>query len=147
MNSTRISQALLKAVESFSGSPTHSWLCGVVVKTPDWKSVGCEFKYKCVHIHWVPLTTSSVITSTRIQRANNFVWSWHYLIHSNVKKFSYNKHPATTSTFSCIKVLVVSGTQCIGSFVYWNEKPSLISLILNTKSGKHECVITEKLEK
>ena len=24
---------------------SHSWLCGVVVKTPDWESVGCEFKY------------------------------------------------------------------------------------------------------
>ena len=25
--------------------PTHSWLCGVVVVTPDWES-GCEFKYR-----------------------------------------------------------------------------------------------------
>ena len=40
MNSTRISQALLKVTESFSASPTHSWLCGVVVKTPDWESLG-----------------------------------------------------------------------------------------------------------
>ena len=63
-------------------------------------------------VHWVPLTTSSVITSTRIQRANNLVSSGHLLIDHNVKKFSYNEHPATTSTFSCIKVLVVSGTQC-----------------------------------
>ena len=31
MNSTRISQAWLKATESFSLSPTHSWLSGVVV--------------------------------------------------------------------------------------------------------------------
>ena len=46
MNSTRISQALLKATESFSVSNAHSWLCGVVVMTPDWESVGCEFKYR-----------------------------------------------------------------------------------------------------
>ena len=46
MVSTRISQALLKVTESFSVSPTHSWLCGIVVKTPHWESVGCEFKYR-----------------------------------------------------------------------------------------------------
>ena len=63
-------------------------------------------------IHWVPLTRSSVITSTQIQRANNLLSSRHYLIDCNVKKFTYNEHPDTTSTFSCIKVLVVSGTQC-----------------------------------
>ena len=57
-------------IESFSASPTHSWLCGEVVMTPDWESVGCEFKYR-----------------------NAF---------------------------------------------FWKEKPSLISLILNTKSEKHE---------
>ena len=45
MNSTRISQAWLKVTENFSMSPTHSWLFGVVVMTPDWESVGCEFKY------------------------------------------------------------------------------------------------------
>ena len=33
-------------IESFSASPTHSLLCGVVVMTPDWESVGCEFKYR-----------------------------------------------------------------------------------------------------
>ena len=32
--------------ESFSVSPTHSWLCDVVVKTPDWESVGYEIKYR-----------------------------------------------------------------------------------------------------
>ena len=26
-------------------SPTDSWLCSVVVKSPDWESAGCEFKY------------------------------------------------------------------------------------------------------
>ena len=46
MNSTRISQTLLKVTESFSVSPTHSWLCGVVVMTPDWESVDFEFKYR-----------------------------------------------------------------------------------------------------
>ena len=43
MNSSTISQARLKFTEGFSVSPTHSWLCGVMVMTPDWKSVGCEF--------------------------------------------------------------------------------------------------------
>ena len=28
----------------FPVSPIHSWLCCVVVKTPDWESVGSEFK-------------------------------------------------------------------------------------------------------
>ena len=32
--------------ESFSGSATHSWFCCVVVKTSDWESVSCEFKYR-----------------------------------------------------------------------------------------------------
>ena len=27
-------------------SHTHSWLFGVMVITPDWESVGCEFKYR-----------------------------------------------------------------------------------------------------
>ena len=62
----------MKITESFFVSPTHSWLCGVVVMTPDWESVCCDFKYKI--------------------------------------------------------------------FCFWNEKPSLISLILNTKSEKHECL-------
>ena len=71
MNSTRISQAWLKVTENFSVSPTHSWLCGEVVKTRDWESVGWVFKYRIF-------------------------------------------------------------------FCFWKEKPSLISLILNTKSEKHE---------
>ena len=70
VNSTKISQAWLKVTESFSVSSTHSWLCGVVVKTPDLESVGCEFKYRI--------------------------------------------------------------------FCFWKEKSSLISLILNTKSEKHD---------
>ena len=45
MNSTRISQAWLKVTESFSLSPTQSCLSGIMVMTPDWESVGCEFKY------------------------------------------------------------------------------------------------------
>ena len=53
-------------------SPTHSWLFGVMVKTLDLESVGCELRYMI-------------------------------------------------------------------SFVFWKEKPSLISLILNTKSEKHNC--------
>ena len=46
MNSTGISQASLKVTESFSMSPTHSGLCGVVVMTSDWESVGCKFEYR-----------------------------------------------------------------------------------------------------
>ena len=45
MNSTRISQAWLKVAESFSLSPTQSWLFGVMVVTPDLESVGCEKDY------------------------------------------------------------------------------------------------------
>ena len=32
--------------ESFSTSLIHSCLFGVMVTTPDWESVGCEFKYR-----------------------------------------------------------------------------------------------------
>ena len=46
MNSTGISQALLKVTESFSVSPTHSWLFGVMVMTSDWESVGCKFEHR-----------------------------------------------------------------------------------------------------
>ena len=35
MNSTRTTQAWLKATESFSVSPTHSWQFGVMVSKPD----------------------------------------------------------------------------------------------------------------
>ena len=45
-NSTRISQAWLNVTGSIYVSPSHSWLYGVVVKTPDWKSVGNESKYR-----------------------------------------------------------------------------------------------------
>ena len=45
MNSTRISQEWLKVTESFSVSPTHSWLFGVMFMTPDWESVVCEFEF------------------------------------------------------------------------------------------------------
>ena len=42
MYSTRINQARLKSTESFSVSVTHSWLCGVIVMTHDWESVGVQ---------------------------------------------------------------------------------------------------------
>ena len=51
-------------------------------------------------MHWD--TTSKYLVS-----------SLHHLIDYNVKKFSYNECPATTSTFSCNKLFVVSGTQFI----------------------------------
>ena len=65
-----------------------------------------------VYVHRIPVTTSSVTTSNRLLWANNFQWNQHLLIDHNVKKFSYNEHPGSTSTFLCIKLLVVSGTQC-----------------------------------
>ena len=76
-------------------------------------------------LHWVPLTMSSVTTSTRLQQANNLVSHWHYLIDHNIKKFSYNKHRDITSTFLCIKVLVVSGTQCITYLKFDNNMSGL----------------------
>ena len=33
----------MNVTESFSMYATHSWLCGIVVMTLDWESVGCEF--------------------------------------------------------------------------------------------------------
>ena len=60
---------LLKA---FLYVPLTAASVGVMVMTPDWESVGCEFKHR------------------------------------------------------------------IGIFRFWKEKPSLISLILNTKSEKHD---------
>ena len=74
-------------------------------------------------VHWVPLTTSSVTTSTQLLRADNFLSSLDPIIDYNVKKFSYNEHPVTTSTYLCIKMLVVSGTQC-------KSTPSEIELLI-----------------
>ena len=65
-----------------------------------------------VYVHRIPVTTSSVTTSNRLLWANNFQWNQHLFIDHNVKKFSYNEHPGSTSTFLCIKLFVVSGTQC-----------------------------------
>ena len=52
MNSTRISQARLNVTESFSVSHSHSWLFGVMVKTLDCESVGCESKYRNFLFFW-----------------------------------------------------------------------------------------------
>ena len=62
-----------------------------------------------VYVYWIPVTTSSVTTSNRLLWANNFQGNQHLLIDHNVKKFSNNEHPGSTSTFLCIKLLVVSG--------------------------------------
>ena len=49
--STRISQAWLKATESFSVSLSHSWHFGVVVSKPEWWSGGPWTKpHKSLHI-------------------------------------------------------------------------------------------------
>ena len=68
---------------------------------------------RLLHITMGPLTTSSVTMSTWLLRANNVLYSQCPLINYNVKKFSYKEHGATTSTFLCVKLLVVSGTQCM----------------------------------
>ena len=47
MNSTRISQAWLKVTEIFSVSPI---LFGVMVMTPDWESVDCEFEQELLFL-------------------------------------------------------------------------------------------------
>ena len=49
---------------------------------------------------------------TRLLQANNLLSSLQHLTDHNVKKFSYNQYPGTTSTFLCIKLLVLNGTQC-----------------------------------
>ena len=38
------------------------------------------------------------------------------IIDSNDKKFGYYEHPSTTSSFLCIYLLVISGTQCNGTY-------------------------------
>ena len=58
-------------------------------------------------LHWVPLTTSSVTMSTRLQWVGFFA----SIIDSNVKKFGYCEHPLRTSSFLFIYLLVISGTQ------------------------------------
>ena len=54
-------------------------------------------------LHWIQLQRAPAITS-------RFLCT--ILIESNVKKFGYNEHPPTTSSFFCIFLLVLSRTQC-----------------------------------
>ena len=70
MNSTRFSQAWLKAAGSY---PTHSWLCGVVVKILDWESVGSEIKYSnfCFFFKENP-SLISVILNTKLEKHDCF---------------------------------------------------------------------------
>ena len=51
-------------------SPTYSWLCGVIVMTPDWELVGCEFKYRdlCFWKEW-----PSLISLISIQNRKNSI--------------------------------------------------------------------------
>ena len=87
MNSTRISQAWLKVTESFSMSPNHSWLCGVVVMNPDWESVGCEFKYS--DILFFGKKKSSLITSSLILNTKSEKHEWFYIGLFGLSKTSY----------------------------------------------------------
>ena len=50
------------------------------------------------YVHWFPLTTNSVTTSTRLLWANNLQLKQHFLISYNVKKFSYDEHPTARNT-------------------------------------------------
>ena len=68
MNSTRISQAWLKVAESFSVTPTHSWLCGVVAKNPDCKSVGWGFKYRIFYFWKEKSNLTSLILNTKSEK-------------------------------------------------------------------------------
>ena len=50
-------------------SASHSWLCGVVVKTPDWKSVGSESKYSNFSFFWEEKNSLiSLILNTKSQK-------------------------------------------------------------------------------
>ena len=60
--------------------------------------------FLCIQVHSIPLTTSSVTTSTRLQRAD-------FVASKSFTKFGYNEHPVITSNFFCIFLLAVSGTQ------------------------------------
>ena len=62
----------------------------------------------CSKLHWVPLITSSVPTSTWL--LSRFLCI--KIIDSSFKKFGHNEHPPTMSCFFCIFLLFVSGTQC-----------------------------------
>ena len=52
---------VVKVTESFSVSPTHSFLFGVMVMTPDGESVGCEFEYRNF-CFWKERPTCSLIS-------------------------------------------------------------------------------------
>ena len=51
----------------------------------------------------------SATKSTRTQRVDFFCVK---IIGSNIKKFGYHEYPPTTSSFLCIYLIVISGTQC-----------------------------------
>ena len=74
----------------------------------------CKYTVKytpfCLDIlHRVPLTMSSVTTSRFLCIK---------IIDCNVKKLCYNEYPLITSSFFCIVLLVVSGTQCTTQRVF-----------------------------
>ena len=56
--------------------------------------------------------TGSRLQRVLLQRADFFAYK---IIVSNVKKFGYNEHSLIISSFICIFLLVVSGTQCLYS--------------------------------
>ena len=67
---------------------------------------------------WAPLTTSSVTIMNQHPTTKSGFLS-NKIIDCNVKRFSYNEHPLTTSTFFCIFLSVVHGTQCSSTWPWW----------------------------
>ena len=65
------------------------------ISSKTYEEIVTALSLKCGYIHWVPLTTSSVTTITRLQRTVFFASK--YFTACNVKKFGYNEHPLTTS--------------------------------------------------
>ena len=58
----------MKTTESFYVSPSRSKLCGVVVKTPNWKFVGSEFKYRNFIFLGRKPSLISLILNTEMQK-------------------------------------------------------------------------------
>ena len=73
------------------------------------------FRWSKHSIHWIPLTTSSVTTSTQLQQADFVLKSEHFSLTSMFKKCDYNQYHL--STFSRIKLFAESGPSVPGSEV------------------------------
>ena len=73
-------------------SSTHSWLCGVVVMTPDWEPVICNFEYRhFCHFCFVkekPSTISLILDFNRknsIRRGAVAIFTWLFLYLNQIK--------------------------------------------------------------